>query len=644
MQPFRADPMLPKNASVMPRVRTSSQRQTSQGVATSATDQDLQQAARLLARLRLDETQSSGIHQTLGNILAALQERPAVLGCMLLKIGDQKSLRIASHTLATSKLDVDAISKWLLPKAAESLVSKLPTLAASPGEGIECIAMPVGTQTVTNTQGIAMIVTVLQAPLSMNRRAIEIGVAQTVSAFLESVAQKDRLHEMSKQVNITATTLELIQRVQRAATVEEVCLQIVAELKEHFCCDKVYMGLTHGQETCKLNAVSGIAHPDPNAEATMLMKAVLDESVGRGEVGSWPPLPGNGVHRLLAHKQIAGTDRFVISAPLTTGDGEIAGALVITGRREMAATPNLQYLVEAISEPLAETITLVSRNQGSAVRRKIKKMMAKKHAVKRYLVAAAFCILTGILFCPWTYTIRCQSVAEPVQRRFCVAPHDGILQTTMAEPGDMVQIGQPLAQMDGREILWDLAGVTAERHRAEKKRDTHLANQETPEALMADLEARTLENKQALLEFHESNLTMTSPIEGVVLSGSLDRRENYPVTKGQVLYEVAPLDQLRVEVGLPADEVMHVHAGDIVELYFDGFGMETVSGAINKIRPRAEIRGQENVFVAEVLIENPDREFRPGMNGIAKVQTGERMIAWIVFHHATEKLFAALPW
>ena len=146
--------------------------------------------------------------------------------------------------------------------------------------------------------------------------------------------------------------------------------------------------------------------------------------------------------------------------------------------------------------------------------------------------------------------------------------------------------------MDGREILWELAGVNAEMQRAETKRDAHVASHETPQAVMAELETRTLTNRKELLEFRESNLQMISPIDGIVLAGSLDRRENYPVTKGQVLYEIAPLDQLRVEVGIPADEVMHVSVGDPVNLYFEGAGAETISGTIKKIRPRSEIRDQ----------------------------------------------------
>ena len=604
----------------------------------AADQQEMAHIAQIRTRLdALCET-STGVHQTLAGCVAIQNERPNILGCAMLRRDNEGELQVGAAQLKDDSLDLAAISTWLLPKAHDGLAKNLPVIASAAEAGCECIVAPM------HVMDACGLITIARGPLSNKQRSLELAIAQLITSVIDGSKHRTRAGELTQQIATTAAALELVLRVQKALTVDEACLQVVADLKEHWNCDQVFIGFTENRKTCRIKAASDVAVIDANADATSAMKAVLDEAVGRGSVGSWPPLPGVDPHQLLAHKQLAQRDRLIVTTPLKTIEGEVIGAIAMQGAREMTAIVNIQHAVASIGEPLGCTLAAVRAKQTSRLRRAVRSVMSDKHRLKRWVACGTILASIAILAAPWPYTINCKSLVEPVERRFCVAPHEGILKTTLAEPGDVVQRGQLLAQMDGREILWELAGVSAEKTRAAKKRDTHRAKHETPEALMADLELRSLENQESLLTFKESNLEMHSPIEGIVLSGSLDRRENYPVSKGQVLYEVAPLNEVRIEVAMPADEVMHTEAGDEVQFYFDGFGTQAITGTIDRIRPRAEIRGDENVFIAEVTIPNDNRELRPGMEGIGKVKTESRRIAWIIFHRAIEHTRAAMPW
>ena len=608
-------------------------------VADSKVDQmEMQLTAQIQTRLNAVAESAGSVQGVLGGCVSLQNERQNVVGCLMLRRDAEGKLEFGAKAMKSEDIDLETIRQFVFPRAEEGLAKNLPTIASVAQHGFECVVVP------TRVIDCCAMVTVVRGPITMKQRSLELAIAQLLTSFLDGAQNRDRLCEVTSQMGTTAATLELVMRSQKAATISDACLQIVADLKEHWKCDQVFIGLTGGRKTCKIKAASDVAVVDPNADTTLSMKAVLDESIGRDAVGAWPPLPGIEPHQLLAHRQFARRDSLVVSTPLKTIEGDVIGAIAMVGRREMATIPNLQHFVGSIGEPLGETLETVRVNQGSALRRAVQAAMADKHRLKRIVAVAALIIGIFILVMPWPYTVSCKSWIEPVERRFCVAPHDGLIETTLAQPGDLVHREQLLAQMDGREILWELAGVSAEKSRAAKKRDGHRAKHETPEALMADLELRRLENQESLLQFKESNLQMSSPIEGIVLSGSIDRRENYPVTKGQVLYEVAPLDHLRIEVAMPADEVMHVKQGDSVEVFVDGFGTESFSGTIDLIRPRAEIRDTDNVFIAEVTVENVGLELRPGMKGTAKVKTDSRSVAWILFHHAIERTRAALPW
>jgi len=457
----------------------------------SAADQkELSLTAQLTTRMNKVVESAANARQVINGCLGLQKERQSVLGCLMLRRDGNDDFEFAINTIAFGDVNLDDIRKRLLAAVSEAVKQELPVIVAAPEKALEFVAVP------TRCLDMCAMVTVVRSPMSIEQRSLELSVAQLLASFLASASNRDRILELSSQLNVTAATLELVQRIQHAATVDAACLQIVADLKNHLKCERVFLGLTGGRKTCCVRAASDVASLDPNAELTVGMKAVLDECVGRNESGSWPPLPGIAAHQLLAHKQLARRDSLVISTPLKTVDGEMVGALAIVGRREMVSVPNLKNFVASLGEPLGTTLCTMVQNQGGRIRRALKIVSAAKHRGKRLAIGAIMALVTFIMLLPWPYSIRCRSLIEPMERRFCVAPHDGLLQSTLAEPGDVVQSGQLLAKMDGREILWELAGVSADKNRAAKKRDMHMAKHETPEALMAELEMKQLENQQ----------------------------------------------------------------------------------------------------------------------------------------------------
>jgi multidrug efflux pump subunit AcrA (membrane-fusion protein) len=114
------------------------------------------------------------------------------------------------------------------------------------------------------------------------------------------------------------------------------------------------------------------------------------------------------------------------------------------------------------------------------------------------------------------------------------------------------------------------------------------------------------------------------------------------VTIGQALYEVAPLDEVVVEIAIPDDEYTHVAVDYEVTVRFDGFD-QALTGKIRKIHPKSEVRNGDNVFVAEVVLSNDGLAMRPGMTGFAKVKSETHSLAWNLLHKPWEHLRQSLP-
>ena len=114
-----------------------------------------------------------------------------------------------------------------------------------------------------------------------------------------------------------------------------------------------------------------------------------------------------------------------------------------------------------------------------------------------------------------------------------------------------------------------------------------------------------------------------------------------PLEVGEVLFEVAPLDAMVVELSIPEDEVKHVQGEMPVRITFDAFPFQPDQAQVSRVHPRAELRDEQNVFIAEVNLDNSRQALHPGMRGHARIQVGTAPLGWILFRRP---LGAATEW
>lgn len=171
-----------------------------------------------------------------------------------------------------------------------------------------------------------------------------------------------------------------------------------------------------------------------------------------------------------------------------------------------------------------------------------------------------------------------------------------------------------------------------------------MAGHKTSGAQLAELEMDRLQLQIELLEHRVDNLAIKSPIDGIVVAGDLEKAEGAPLTIGQTLFEVAPLEKMTVEVDIPEDEMARVRAGMPVHVSLNAFPEEPFVGVVDRIHPHAELRDRKSVFVAELEMDNPDGRLRPGMSGWATVTSDKRSLGWIFFHKPWASIRQTLAW
>lgn len=450
-----------------------------------------------------------------------------------------------------------------------------------------------------------------------------------------------------EDLRTTAAVVDLCSRVSESTTIEQACMASVNYLKEYLECESVFVGITHrGRRRVVLTAVSGMSRVDRNSTTTRMMSALLNEAALRSEISVWPAESADTQHQLLAHQQLgrhlsAGS---VSSVCCRGSHGELVAVISFV----FGASSNAQEaasLVNALSAPLGATLSVVKRTRRSLPVRFWRFVFSENPVGRLFALVvfgAAVCVGMAV---PVPYRVSSRFIVEAVQRQYSVAPFDGLLESALVQPGDTVTKGQLLAKMDDRELHWKLAANQAEAERATRESDVYLAERDIARADMSSLESSRLASEAKLIRHRLDSLEIRSPMDGVVLAGSVDRRENFPVQTGGMLFEIAPISRLRFEVAVPAEDCMHIKVGQTVSMRVDGQVDQELQGQIQRIRPRSEIVDSQNVFIAEVELNDTSQlALRPGMEGAARVVTQDRPLGWILFHRAWEYLIRNVAW
>jgi len=429
--------------------------------------------------------------------------------------------------------------------------------------------------------------------------------------------------------------LDLVARIQNAKTVEQASQELIDEVALFTDTPGVAIALRQdeGKFDCDL-----VASTDNRPELKEFIESCAVESLIRGQTSTWPALEATEKHALLTLRQLATeTDsESVLCIPLKQDAMHQIGVLVLWGEATLTEPLDVVHFLEASSEPIAKTLKTVERTEKSAFEKSLAKVSKFGASTSgRFWIVLAL-IVASTMAIPMPYWVECECVVQPVTRRFVAAPFDAKLERAFVEPGDVVEEDQLLARLDGREIEWELSGITADLHRAAKERDGHLATQKYGAAEVSKFELERLKMKQMLQQSRSQNLEIRSPLSGIIIAGDIEKTEGAPLKIGQTLFEIAPLESMAVEISIPEQEIAYISKAMNVEIALDAYTSRRWQAEIDRVQPRAELVDQSNVFVTEITLDNPHDLLRPGMRGRAWIRSDSRPLGWNLFHRGWE--------
>lgn len=603
-------------------------------------------AARFDAELRAITAASQNIDMLRNRVLNCVVKHQSLVGGAFYQLGADQKL-----TATASVLDHPIFQQSRLQAWAEQTV-----LACATESADRIVRSPL----VRNLALIAIPFRVPEHPpealmllVTCGADAHDSGVERSVMAansVVWSVSQwvsGQQLTVSAGGLRTTSALLELNQAIDTASNLQAAAQVVVDSLADYLKCESVVLTMRKpGRSTGVIAAVSGSSSFDRKSPQLRLMTAALDECLVRNSVSvlskqmMQAPPESLALQALVRKTSLANAT----TIPLINAKGEAVAAICVSDaiQPEVNGTDG-SLLVRTLGAAIGPSIDAAHRRQPSLLKRASHRLLNSSRRTL-FTFTALLAGLACLLVTPFDYRIDCEFECAPVNRQICVAPYNGLLKASLVQPGDLVRQGQALALMDDRELRLELGELAAEREKIQKERLSLLAEERVAESYLSALEMDRISHRQQLLSQRRQRLEITSQSDGVVLSGGSDRRENFPVTIGDALFEVAALSPLRMEVAVPAEEIRHVRLGMPVEFRPASDPSCVIHGEIRKIRPRADVRESENVFIAELQYDNSDHRLRPGMKGHAKVVSDAHPLAWNLFHRAWEHTLVKVWW
>ena len=176
----------------------------------------------------------------------------------------------------------------------------------------------------------------------------------------------------------------------------------------------------------------------------------------------------------------------------------------------------------------------------------------------------------------------------------------------------------------------DPPGADDEVHTALSEYSEALANHERAQMRILTSLIEQADAQIALIEEQLARTRIVAPFDGFVVAGDLSQSLGAPVERGDVLFEVAPLDSYRVILDVDEREISDVRVGQTGQLALTGMPRDSLAIQVEKITPISSSEDGRNFFRVEArLLGEPSPKLRPGMEGVGKIFVDERKLVWI---------------
>lgn len=458
------------------------------------------------------------------------------------------------------------------------------------------------------------------------------------SAWLIDRFRQQQLAEQLQLASRMALANELVATVLQEDKTRAASLALANELTARLGCERVGVGLEeHG--SIVVQAISHTSSFDARSDFVRLLGEAMDEVLDLDQSIVHPALDDDAVGGL-AHASLsqARAQACVMSVPLVD-DGELVGVLTMERTQDKPFDTTELELGKTLGQLLGPILALKQRGERSgwtrarqAVRSGAMALFGPNHPGLK-LIALLSVLVIGLLSVTTSaYRVASKTVIEGLVQRAVVAPFQGYVAESFVRAGDTVKAGQTLAELDDRELKLEHNRWESEVAQTQSRYRQAAAEQERAGMAVASAQAEQARAQLALIEERLARATLKAPFDAVVVQGDLSQLLGSPVEQGKVLFELAPLNAYRVVLNVDERDIGQIQEGQRGQLALSGMPYDVQDFTVRQLTPISTAQDGRNYFRVEAELAQAGASLRPGMEGIGKVEVGDRKLIWIWTH------------
>ncbi len=468
-----------------------------------------------------------------------------------------------------------------------------------------------------------------EAAVSNAMRQLQWGLHGVEAALLRQQAS----HEQNTRERLMAT-LDLVASAMTEQKFSEAAHTLVTDLAIRLDCDRVSVGFRRDEHTV-VDAVSHSAQIGKRMNLIRSIGSAMDEAIDQKSLIQFP---GSGEQVLVTRDHAAlarqhGSD-CILTIPFVTAE-LVGGAFVFERSIDHAFSAEEVELCQAVvalcsrilEEKRLNDRLLVWRIKDLA-RDEVRKYIGPRHFGRK--LSAGFLML-AILFFSFAssdYEVGSNAVLEGAVRRVLVAPYDGYVKTSQHRAGDVLKAGDVLASLDERDLQLEYLRWASQADQYANQYQEALAKSDRVQVNISLAQVQQAKAQMDLLAEQLARANITTPFAGIVVSGDLSQALGSAVKRGQTLFEVAPLNEYRVILEVDESDITAIRKGQKGELMLTSVPGESFPIEVTHLTPVTNSREGRSFFRVEAKVGKSSPRLRPGMEGVGKINVGERKLFW----------------
>jgi multidrug resistance efflux pump len=231
------------------------------------------------------------------------------------------------------------------------------------------------------------------------------------------------------------------------------------------------------------------------------------------------------------------------------------------------------------------------------------------------------------------YRVTADARLEGILQRAVAVPTAGFLVDANVRAGDTVKQGDLLFSLDDRDLRLERLKWTSRKLQSTREHSDAVAKHDRARSRILSAQIEQADAEIALLDEEIERMRVTAPFDSFVVSGDLSQALGSPVERGDVMFELAPLNSYRVILEVDERDIDDVEIGQQGQLALASAPEDALPVSIEKITPLSTASEGRNFFRVEAMLTGEvPAQLRPGMEGVGKISIDERKLIWIWTH------------